>query len=201
MQIKWLDDLLAIAEWKNFSRAAEERCVTQSALSRRIRSLEEWVGVELVDRGTYPVQLTAAGRLFCAESRETVSGLLKLRSTLREGERMPGRSIQVTAGHSLSMTFLPKWLAQFQRHNEQFNARVVAANNINYKRPLTWPNDVVVELYVDRLGTSSVTIGHRIVSAKDDGVLYSDGNVVVVWMDTQTGHSAPLPAAIRAVSE
>ena len=80
-------------------------------------------------------------------------------------------------------------------------APVVAANNINYKRPLTWPNDVVVELYVDRLGTSSVTIGHRIVSAKDDSVLYSDGNVVVVWMDTQTGHSAPLPAAIRAVSE
>ena len=36
-------------------------------------------------------------------------------------------------------------------------APVVAANNINYKRPLTWPNDVVVELYVDRLGTSSVT--------------------------------------------
>ena len=80
-------------------------------------------------------------------------------------------------------------------------APVVAANNINYKHPLTWPNDVVVELYVDRLGTSSVTIGHRIVSAKDDSVLYSDGNVVVVWMDTQTGHSAPLPTAIRAVSE
>jgi DNA-binding transcriptional LysR family regulator len=59
---------LAIAEWKNFSRAAEVRCVTQSALSRRIRSLEEWVGVELVDRGTYPVQLTAAGVAFCSES-------------------------------------------------------------------------------------------------------------------------------------
>lgn len=64
MQIKWLDDLLAIAEWKNFSRAAEVRCVTQSALSRRIRSLEEWVGVELVDRATYPVQLTPPASAF-----------------------------------------------------------------------------------------------------------------------------------------
>ncbi|WP_368564609.1 acyl-CoA thioesterase [Pseudoxanthomonas sp. UTMC 1351] len=79
-------------------------------------------------------------------------------------------------------------------------APVVAANNINYKRPLTWPNDVAVELYVDRLGTTSVTIGHRIVSASDETVLYSDGNVVVVWMDTQTGHSARLPEAIRAAS-
>lgn len=128
MQIKWLDDLLAVAEWKNFSRAAEVRCVTQSALSRRIKSLEEWVGAELVDRGTYPVQLTPAGRTFCEESREALAGLMRLRSSLREVERMPGRSIQVTAGHSLSMTFLPKWLTQFQQHNEQFNARVVAAN-------------------------------------------------------------------------
>jgi acyl-CoA thioester hydrolase len=71
-------------------------------------------------------------------------------------------------------------------------APVVAANNINYKRPLTWPNDVVVELYVDRI--------HRIVSAEDDSLLYSDGNVVVVWMDTQTGHSAPLPEAVRNAS-
>nr|BFE89928.1 hypothetical protein GCM10020185_04640 [Pseudomonas brassicacearum subsp. brassicacearum] len=113
---------------KNFSRAAEVRCVTQSALSRRIRSLEEWVGVKLVDRGTYPVQLTPAGVTFCDESREALAGLLRLRSTLRDVERMPGRSIQITAGHSLSMTFLPKWLSQFQQHNEQFNARVVAAN-------------------------------------------------------------------------
>ncbi|MGY1893665.1 LysR family transcriptional regulator, partial [Pseudomonas sp. SDT291_1_S447] len=89
--------------------------VTQSALSRRIRSLEEWVGVELVDRGTYPVQLTAAGVAFCSESRDALAGLMRLRASLREVERMPGRSIQVTAGHSLSMTFLPKWLAQFQR--------------------------------------------------------------------------------------
>ena len=79
-------------------------------------------------------------------------------------------------------------------------APVVAANNINYRRPLTWPHDVVVELYVDRLGTSSVTIGHRIVDQTDDTVLYSDGNVVVVWMDTQTGRSAPLPDPIRAAS-
>jgi DNA-binding transcriptional LysR family regulator len=128
MQIKWLDDLLAIAEWKNFSRAAEIRCVTQSTLSRRIQSLEEWVGVELVDRGTYPIQLTAAGLSFCEEGREALAGLLRLRATLRAGERMPGRSIQITASHSLSMTFLPQWLSQFQQQTEQFNTRVVAAN-------------------------------------------------------------------------
>jgi len=45
-----------------------------------------------------------------------------------------------------------------------------------------------------------VTIGHRIVDQQDESTLYSDGNVVVVWMDTQTGKSAPLPDAIRSAS-
>ena len=79
-------------------------------------------------------------------------------------------------------------------------APVVAATNINYRLPIVWPNDIVVELFVDRLGNSSVTIGHRIIDQQDEGKLYSDGNVVVVWMDTQTGKSAPLPEAVRAAS-
>ena len=79
-------------------------------------------------------------------------------------------------------------------------APVVANTNVNYRAPIVWPNDIVVELYVERLGNSSVTIAHRIVDEKDAGVLYSDGNVVVVWMDTQTGRSAPLPEAVRNAS-
>ncbi|WP_311239479.1 MULTISPECIES: thioesterase family protein [unclassified Xanthomonas] len=79
-------------------------------------------------------------------------------------------------------------------------APVVAATNVNYKRPLVWPNDITVELFVERLGSSSITIGHRIVDQKDDSVLYSDGNVVVVWIDTQTGKSAALPEPVRAAS-
>ena len=79
-------------------------------------------------------------------------------------------------------------------------APVVAATNVNYRAPIVWPNDIVVELFVERLGNSSVTIGHRIVGGKDGNTLYSDGNVVVVWMDAATGKSAPLPEAVRAAS-
>ena len=80
-------------------------------------------------------------------------------------------------------------------------APVVANTNVNYRAPIIWPNNIVVELYVERLGNASVTIAHRIVDEKDASVLYSDGNVVVVWMDTQTGRSAPLPEAVRQASQ
>ncbi|KLD77550.1 thioesterase [Xanthomonas hyacinthi DSM 19077] len=78
-------------------------------------------------------------------------------------------------------------------------APVVAATNLNYRRPIVWPNDILVELFVERIGSSSITVGHRIVDQKDERVLHSDGNVVVVWIDTQTGKSVPLPDDIRAV--
>ncbi|WP_051710545.1 LysR substrate-binding domain-containing protein [Andreprevotia chitinilytica] len=128
MQLKWIGDLLALADTRSFSRAAEVRHITQSALSRRIQSLEYWVGAELVHRGTYPLELTAAGQQFCEQGREALALLLNVRSDIRRDAKMLGRAIQVTAGHSLSMTFLPKWLKQTQPRHDHFNVRVVAAN-------------------------------------------------------------------------
>lgn len=60
MSFKLIEDFLSLAKSKNFSRAAEERNVTQPAFSRRIQQLETWIGVPLVDRSTYPTKLTQA---------------------------------------------------------------------------------------------------------------------------------------------
>ncbi|BDU16027.1 acyl-CoA thioesterase [Lysobacter auxotrophicus] len=76
-------------------------------------------------------------------------------------------------------------------------APVVAAAHLNYRRPIEWPAEVDIELFVERLGNTSVSIGHRIVDAKDDQVLYCDGNVVMVWIDRGTGRAAELPVAVR----
>ena len=76
-------------------------------------------------------------------------------------------------------------------------APVVASALVNFRKPIAWPEDVVVELFVDRLGNSSFTLGHRILSAKDKAVLYCDGHVVMVWFDSRSGRSAPLPDSVR----
>ena len=77
-------------------------------------------------------------------------------------------------------------------------APVVASANVNYRRPIEWPNEIVVELFVERLGNTSLTIGHRIVHADDASILYADGNVVMVWIDKARGQASPLPEAVRA---
>jgi acyl-CoA thioester hydrolase len=75
-------------------------------------------------------------------------------------------------------------------------APLLAAVQLNYRMPIPYPSDVVVELFTDRLGTSSVTIGHRIMS-EDGATLYCDGHVVVVWIERASGRPIPLPQAVR----
>jgi len=76
-------------------------------------------------------------------------------------------------------------------------APILAAVTVNYRRPINWPERLKVSLLVERLGTKSLTLGHRIESATQDGVLYADGNAVMVWVD-RGGASVALPEIIRS---
>ena len=64
MQLKWLEDFVALAQERSFTRAAELRHVTHLAFGRRIRALESWAGTPLIEREAGPVKLTAAGQAF-----------------------------------------------------------------------------------------------------------------------------------------
>lgn len=93
-----------------------------------------------------------------------------------------------------------RWLADIVKDWDRGDGSkpIMAAVQANYRRPLTWPGEIVVQLFCEKLGNSSITIAHRIVDASDISVLYMDGNVVMVWIDPVTGKSTPLPEAIRA---
>ena len=74
---------------------------------------------------------------------------------------------------------------------------VLAAVQFNYRAQLSWPGDIVVQLYCERLGNTSLSIAHRIVDAADHGKLYCDGNNVLVWVDPSSGKPIALPDVIR----
>ena len=74
---------------------------------------------------------------------------------------------------------------------------VMAASQLNYRRPIEWPAQLSIQLFCTRLGNSSMTIAHRIVDANAPDRLYCDGDVVMVWMDPATGKSVTLPQAVR----
>lgn len=65
--IRQVRAFLAVADSLHFKRASEALCITQPALSRLIKSLEESIGAELFSRTTRQVELTTSGRLFMEE--------------------------------------------------------------------------------------------------------------------------------------
>ena len=66
MELQQLRYVVAIAEERNFTRAAERCFVVQSALSHQIKALEKEIGTELFVRTSRRVELTAAGEAFLA---------------------------------------------------------------------------------------------------------------------------------------
>ena len=76
-------------------------------------------------------------------------------------------------------------------------APILAAITMNYRKPIGWPESLQVELFTERLGNKSVTIGHRILSTTEPGLLYADGNAVMVWV-SRDGQTVQLPEAIRS---
>ncbi|KRE89619.1 thioesterase [Frateuria sp. Soil773] len=100
------------------------------------------------------------------------------------------------------LTYLEEARLQWLRHVpgpwfDETSMPVLAASSINYRQPIAWPASLHIELRCERLGNSSMTIAHRIVDAGDADHLYSDGHVVMVWMNPATGTAVALPEAIR----
>ena len=126
MDSNWLMDFVCLGRTLNFSRAAEERNVTQSAFSRRIRSLEAWVGAPLIDRSTYPVRLTPAGRQFLGTAQDTLARLTDTRQAIRAAERRKLPMQRIAALHSLSVNFLQPRRADFERVMPTLRTRVVS---------------------------------------------------------------------------
>ncbi|MBY5775321.1 LysR family transcriptional regulator [Rhizobium leguminosarum] len=115
LDIRWLEDLAAIAEYRNLTKAAEKRNVTQSGLSRRLQSLERWAGALLIDRSKNPIYLTKAGEELLAISSDVVGRLNGTRKAIRDEADKRLTAVRFAAPHVLSVTFFPKWLPVIQR--------------------------------------------------------------------------------------
>ncbi|RTZ43396.1 LysR family transcriptional regulator [Candidimonas sp. SYP-B2681] len=114
MNISWLEDFLALALTKNFSRAADLRHMTQPAFGRRIRALEDWLGASLFDRSTQPITLTETGEWFRKVAQDLLAQVARLPVEARTIEESSSTTLRFAATHTLSFTFMPNWLRSLE---------------------------------------------------------------------------------------
>jgi LysR family transcriptional regulator, glycine cleavage system transcriptional activator len=118
----------AVARRLSFRAAGEELFLTQPAISRQIRSLEEELGAPLFLRGTRHVELTGPG---AALLREVAPLLDRLDASVRQIRHAQGRrQIGVTTFASFASLWLLPRLQEFQRAHPGIDIRISAADGI-----------------------------------------------------------------------
>jgi DNA-binding transcriptional LysR family regulator len=110
MNLSWLEDFLALAASGNFSRAADDRNMTQPAFSRRIRALEVWLGADLFDRTRQPATLTDTGKWFERIARDMLAKAANIPGEAKAFNDTNSKTLRLAATHALSFTFMPAWL-------------------------------------------------------------------------------------------
>jgi len=136
--LRQLEAFVAVAETKNFTRAAQRLHIAQSAISLLVKELESDLGIRLLDRTTRHVELTDPGIEFRGYAEKLIGDLdHAVRHTHELVERKRGR-IAVAAPPYLATILLPQVIAEFQEEfpgiqivlidarTDQIVARVIA---------------------------------------------------------------------------
>jgi LysR family transcriptional regulator, glycine cleavage system transcriptional activator len=122
-----LRGFVAAARHLSFTRAADELCLTQSAISRQVQTLERALGVTLFRRGVRSLQLTADGARLAAAAE----GWLAEYARLAEAMRQPGeRPVTVTASIGIAALWLVPRLRDFQQGHPDTEVRLAASNRV-----------------------------------------------------------------------
>jgi DNA-binding transcriptional LysR family regulator len=128
MQLEWLEDIIAISDTGSFSGAAERRMLTQSAFSRRIKQIENHVGVELFDRRHKPIRLRPTTESQKEQILMLAAALRQLVVDLRRGERIASNRVVIACQHSLTARRVPALLQKLQMEREEIYVRLRSAN-------------------------------------------------------------------------
>jgi DNA-binding transcriptional LysR family regulator len=127
MDLQWLEDVLVLLEERNLTRAAARRNITQPAFSRRIRSFENWLGVEVLERSTNRVDLSTSLVSNEAEIRALVTRIQNFRSKIAHFN--PASStVSITAQHAPAFSTFPEMALRAKQPFPEIKFRLHAAN-------------------------------------------------------------------------
>lgn len=125
MPLEALEVFCNVARHRSFSKGAERSGITQSAASQRIRVLEEELGVQLVDRSTRPLRLTAAGRTYYQGARKILDRYDRLLQNVIGERRELRGDLELASIYSVDRSYLNDVLEDMRHRHPEVEVRVV----------------------------------------------------------------------------
>src|SRR5690606_34914563 len=128
MTITQLQYVLAVAEHRNFTLAAEKCFVTQPTLSMQIQKVEEELGVQIFDRTKKPIQLTDIGQKIVAQARNIVNESERIRDIVDQQKGFIGGEFRLGIIPTVTTTLLPMFLTNFIRKYPKVQLKIEELN-------------------------------------------------------------------------
>lgn len=107
--------LVAVADYRNFRRAADAVHISQPTLSQQLRSLEQQLGVTLVERNESPVQLTPIGRELVTRARKLLLEVKDIEDMARRAKAGMAGTIRFGVTPTLGPYLMPGIVASLHR--------------------------------------------------------------------------------------
>jgi len=130
MNLRWLKDFTAVAELGSFSRAADARAITQPAMSRHIKGLEDQLGFCLIDRSVFPATLTAEGKKFHMLALSLVTEFEQGVGEIHKQCESDSGVIRFAMQHVLASDFFSLWWQEYGL-GKAVKRVAVEANNLH----------------------------------------------------------------------
>jgi DNA-binding transcriptional LysR family regulator len=142
--LRALKSFVAAAKYQNFTRAAESLCVTQAAISRQIRELEEILGVDLFTRSGRTIELTQAGHMLFDAAYLSFANIAQAAERIRT-DRMSRRELRVCASPAFSSLWLASRLPDFFRKNSVTDINILTTDEFSAFEPSAKP-DILISM-------------------------------------------------------
>jgi LysR family carnitine catabolism transcriptional activator len=124
LNLNYLLSFMAVAETRSFRSAAAQIHISQSALSVRVRQLEEELGVPLLHRTTRSVQLTHEGQRLYAVAKRISTDICQVALELKEEAALQRGVVTVAVLPSLASTLLPRAMKAFAEQHPGIDLRL-----------------------------------------------------------------------------
>ncbi|MFD2703376.1 cidABC operon transcriptional activator CidR [Paenibacillus shunpengii] len=115
MDIRHLQYFLEVARQHSFTKAAQVLFITQPTISKTVKSLEDELGVTLLDRYGKNVKLTDAGEVFARQAQEIVTSFHNLSSELDDLMNLKKGHIRIGLPPMIGASFFPKVIGAFYK--------------------------------------------------------------------------------------
>ncbi|MDX1768611.1 MAG: LysR substrate-binding domain-containing protein [Arenibacter troitsensis] len=136
MTITQLQYVLAVAEYQNFTLAAEKSFVTQPTLSMQVQKLEDELDILIFDRGKKPITITEVGAKIVAQAKNIVNEANRIKDIVDQEKGFIGGEFTLGIIPTIMPTLLPMFLRTFIKKYPKVNLIIKEQNTENLIRNL-----------------------------------------------------------------